>query len=153
MLVTKLPQAEELDATQRRNYDKVRQGAKTLNIDLFHFQAYALSLLFNHKIVVVCVPKRQGKTTLASVAVTLSAISGKNKEIIILSTSREHASSVLFRRVVSLFKTNPMLKSMTTRISRNRIELKNNVVLRQFLARSERLRVELTTYSALTKSL
>lgn len=129
MLVMKLPQLDEFDETLRRNYDRVKKGAQSLNINLFHFQAYALSLLFTHKIVVVCVPKRQGKTTLASVAVTLSAISGKNKEIIILSTSREHASSVLFRRVVSLFKTNPMLKGLTTRISRNRIELKDNVVI------------------------
>jgi hypothetical protein len=129
MLVTKLPQFEELDETQKRNYDRVKQGAQSLKVDLFHFQAYALSLLASHKIVVVCVPKRQGKTTLASVAVTLFATIGENKEIIILSTSREHASSVLFRRVVSLFKTLPTLKRLTTRISRNRIELKNNVVI------------------------
>lgn len=74
-------------------YDK-----KLKPITLTPIQREALDALRQHKIVVVCVPKRQGKTMIAGAAALYTFFKISNSTTIILSTSKDHAAGVAFRR-------------------------------------------------------
>lgn len=71
-------------------------------LKLSGIQREALEALAEHKVVVVCVPKRQGKTLISAVAALYALTCIPNSVTIILSTSREHAAGVAFRRVKEL---------------------------------------------------
>jgi len=71
---------------------------------LTKIQKEALTALAAHKTVVVCVPKRQGKTLISAVAALYALHNIPNSVTIILSTSREHAASVTFRRTKELLR-------------------------------------------------
>lgn len=101
-------------------------------IRLTPIQRQALDALVDHKIVVVCVPKRQGKTLISAVAAIYTAFVIDNSNTIILSTSKEHAASVAFRRVKELYyRSKTTLNTIVgvtrkqgiIRVGQNRIEI------------------------------
>jgi len=101
-------------------------------IKLTPIQRQALNALENHKIVVVCVPKRQGKTLISAVAAIYTAFTIDHSDTIILSTSKDHAASVAFRRVKEIYRRSKTTldnlvgvtkKQGIIRVGQNKIEI------------------------------
>ena len=71
---------------------------------LFDYQKQYLREFEKHRFTVICTPKRQGKTLIAAVAGLWMAMTRDGSETIVLSTSREHASGVTFRRMTQILR-------------------------------------------------
>lgn len=96
---------------------------------LFPYQREIIDQVERHKFTVVCTPKRQGKTMISAVVALYFALL-PNKSVLILSTSREHASGVAFKRIKDLVNylvaKEPTVKTKIKSLSRTSITFKHN---------------------------
>jgi len=105
-------------------------------LQLFDYQKDILHQAWGQKFVVICLPKRCGKSLLAAILALHKALLTSEGNIIVLSTSKDHASSVCFRYIYR-FASHPPLSDLVEKKSIVRLEFKNGTIIEAVPCRVE----------------
>lgn len=105
-------------------------GRELQPVRLYPYQQEILEAAYNHRFTVACLPKRCGKSFLSAVFGLFYAIHYRDSRVVILSTSREQAQTVVFDYIRRLLKWNKeMLGDFVANESQLRLEMRNGSVI------------------------
>jgi len=108
----------------------ILRGKELQPVRLYPYQQEILETAYNHRFTVACLPKRCGKSFLSAVFGLFYAIHYRDSRIVILSTSREQAQTVVFDYIRRLVKWNKeMLADFVANESQLRLEMRNGSVI------------------------
>jgi acyl-CoA synthetase (AMP-forming)/AMP-acid ligase II len=82
------------------------------------------------KVVVICVPKRVGKSLFSAIVAVYWALARMGATVVVLSTSEKHASSVTFKYVRQFCRVSDQVTAEVATLAQNKVEFKNGSVIR-----------------------
>ena len=82
-----------------------------------------------NKVVVICVPKRAGKSLFSAIVALFYALTKMMCRVIVLSTSEKQASSVSFSYIRQFCRTSELILPEVSYFARNRVEFVNGSVI------------------------
>jgi len=108
----------------------IPQGRQLKPVKLYPYQAEILEAAYNNRFTVACLPKRCGKSFLSAAFALFYAIHYRDSRVVILSTSREQAQTVVFDYIRRLLRWNKeMLGDFVRGESQVRLEMRNGSVI------------------------
>jgi hypothetical protein len=82
------------------------------------------------KVVVICVPKRVGKSLFSAIVAVYWALARMGATVVVLSTSEKHASSVTFKYVRQFCRVSDQVTAEVATLAQNKVEFRNGSVIR-----------------------
>jgi hypothetical protein len=82
------------------------------------------------KVVVICVPKRVGKSLFSAIVAVYWALARMGATVVVLSTSEKHASSVTFKYVRQFCRVSDQVTAEVAALAQNKVEFRNGSVIK-----------------------
>jgi hypothetical protein len=82
------------------------------------------------KVVVICVPKRVGKSLFSAIVAVYWALARMGATVVVLSTSEKHASSVTFKYVRQFCRVSDQVTAEVATLAQNKVEFRNGSVIK-----------------------